>query len=156
VLQQIASGSGPTRVDGILAHVDMLDDILLIDDKRSAVGELLLLVQNAVLFRDRSLEVAEEGERETFLLGKGSVGGSTVDADAEHLGAILLELGDISLIRLELLGSTARKGQNVESQHNILLPLVIAELYLLAGLVGQAEVGGLVAYLQRSSLGRQR
>jgi hypothetical protein len=27
----------------------------------------------------------------------------------------LLELGDISLIRLELLGSAAREGQNVES-----------------------------------------
>jgi hypothetical protein len=115
VLEQVASSSGPAGVDGILTHVDMLDDTLLVYNERSAVGELLLLVQNAVLFGNRSLEVAEEREHEAFLFGEGSVGGSTIDADSQHLGAILVELGDISLIRLELLGSAARKGQNVES-----------------------------------------
>jgi len=154
VLQQIASGSGSARVDGILAHVDMLDDTLLVDHKCGAVGELLLFVQNAVLFGDSSLEVTEKREHEAFLLCEGGISGSTIDTDSQHLGAILLELGDISLIRLELLGSAASKGQNVEGQHNIFLPPVIAQLYLLAGLVGQAEVGGLIAHLQRSGLRR--
>ena len=114
MLQQVASGSRPTGVNSFPTHVDMLDDTLLIDDKRGAIGELLLLVQNAVLFGDRSLKVTEEREHEAFLFGKGGVSGGTIDADAQHLGAILLEFGDISLIRLELLRSTAREGQNVE------------------------------------------
>jgi hypothetical protein len=115
MLEHATRGTGAARVDGVLTHVDMLDDTLLVDDKRGAIGKLLLLVQNAILFGDGSLEIAEEGEHEAFLLGKGGVGGSTIDADSQHLGAILLELGDISLIRLELLGSAAREGQNVES-----------------------------------------
>jgi len=110
VFQHAACGSGPARVDGILTHVDMLDDSVFVDDKRGAVGEFLLLVQDPILFGDRSLEVTEERECEAFLLGKGSVGGSTIHADAQHLGTILLELGDISLIRLEFLGSATREG----------------------------------------------
>ena len=114
MFQQAACGSGPAWVDGILPHVDMLDSTVLVDDKRSAIGELLLLVQDPILFGDRSLEVTKEREGEAFLLGEGGVGGGTIDADAQHLGAILLELGDISLIRLEFLRSTTCESQNVE------------------------------------------
>ncbi len=115
MLEHATRGTGAARVDSILTHVDMLDDTLLVDDKRGAVSELLLLVQNAILFGDGSFEITEEREHQAFLLGKGCVGGSTIDADSQHLSAILLELGDISLIRLELLGSATREGQNVES-----------------------------------------
>jgi hypothetical protein len=72
------------------------------------------------------------------------------------LRAGLLEFGDISLIRLELLGSAPGEGEYVESQYDVFLPKEIAQLYLLAGLIGQAEVRGFVAHLEWSSLRCQR
>src|SRR5215831_5973150 len=152
MLQQAARGTGPTRVDGILAHIDMLDSAFLIDDERGAVGKLLFFVEDAILLGDRSLEVAQEREIDSLLFGKRRVGGRAVDADAQHLGSGLLEFGDISLIRLELLGSATGECQNVESQHDIFLSQKIAQLHLLAGLVGQAEVRGSVANLEGSGL----
>jgi hypothetical protein len=107
MFQQATRGTGAAGVDGVPAYVDVLDDAFLVNHERRAVGELLLLIEDTVLFGDRSLEVAQERKVDAFLLGKGRVGGKTIYTNAQHLRAGLLELGDISLICLEFLGSAA-------------------------------------------------
>ena len=90
------------------------------------------------------------------MLGEDLVRRGTVHADPEHLCAVIFELGDISLIRLELLRSTAGKGEHVERQHHVLLARKIAELHLLAVLVGQGKVRRFVAHVGRRCLRRHR
>ena len=88
VLEQTARRMRAGRVDGCRILLDVLDDPFLIHHKRCAVGETVFLVQDAVFQGDFPL------------LSEGLVGWGTVDADAEDLRVGLLELGDISLIRL--------------------------------------------------------
>ena len=102
------------RVNGGRIFVDVPDDAFLVHHKCGAVGEPVLTVQDPVFLGDISLKIAEEGISDAQLLGVFLVGETTVDADAENLGVGLLEFGDISLIRLELLRSTPRERQNVE------------------------------------------
>ena len=110
VLQQTAGRVRAARVDGRLPDFDVLDHAVLVDDESGAVRESLLFVQNSVVFGDGPLEVAEKREVKVFLLRERRVGGRTVHADAENLRIVLLEFGDISLIRLQLLRSTPGEG----------------------------------------------
>lgn len=100
MLQHVASSAGATGVNGVFIHVDMLDDSLLVDHEGGSVGHWKLGIQNAVVRRDFSSEIAQQRKVNADLFGEGSVGGRTVNADAENLRAIGFEFGDISLIRL--------------------------------------------------------
>ena len=85
VLEQTARLGCPTRINRSLAHVDVLDDAFFIDDKRRAVRETFVLVQNPVFLGDGSLKVAQKRELDSNLVGERFVCGGTVNADAEHL-----------------------------------------------------------------------
>jgi hypothetical protein len=111
-----------------LVFVDVPDDAFLVHYKRGAVGEAAFFVEDPVLLGDGSLEIAEEWVSDLKLLGILLVGKPAVDTDAENLSVGLLEFGDISLIRLELLRSTTCKRQNVKRQDDVPLPPEFAEL----------------------------
>jgi hypothetical protein len=64
------------------------------------------------------------------------------------LRARLLEFGDISLIRHQLLPSGGSEGLDVEGQHHALLPQEVMQPNLGAALVNQGEVRRGVADLR--------
>jgi len=156
VFEQTTRRAGAAGINRILARLDVLDHAVLVNHERGTVGETMFLIQNAVGLRNGSLKVAQKGEIDVFLLGKGAVGGRAVDADAQNLGSILLEFGDISLIRLQLLRSTTGEGEYIERQHYVLLSGELTKRNLVAVLIGQSEVWGLVANSQRPGLRPQR
>ena len=145
---------GAARIDGRIPNFYMLDNPVLIDHKCRPVGKTLLFIQDAVLFGNRTLEVTEEGEPEPLLLRKRSVRRRAVNADAQDLCVALLEFGDISLIRLQLLRSPPSESQNVKCQDHVFLPEIVAELYVLPIRVFEGEVGRLVTYLERVGMRR--
>lgn len=114
LFQQTAHGVRAARVNRGRILVDVPDDAFLVHDERGAVGEAALFVEDPVFLGSCSLEIAEERVSDLKLLGIFLVGKTAVNADAENLSVGLLEFGDISLIRLEFLRSTAREGQYVE------------------------------------------
>ena len=135
VLEQTAHRVRARRIDGRRVLFDVLDDTFFIHHERRAVGETVLLVQDAVFHGNFALEIAQQREVHADLFREGLIGGGTVHADAEDLRVGLLEFGDISLIRLQLLRSTAGERQNVERQHDVLLAQKVAKLDDLAVLV---------------------
>ncbi len=153
MLDQTAGLGRAVRVDRVLADVNVPYDPFLVHDERGAVREAAFLVQDAVLFGDRPLEIAEERKVYAFLLGEGVVRWIAVHTDPQNLRPRFFELGDISLIRLELLRSTSGEGQNIKRQHHVLFPLKFAQLHLRAGLIRQGEVRRLVSHLELSSHG---
>ncbi len=146
VLDQTASLMGAVGVESDLTLFHVADDAFLVDHKRGSVREPVFLVENTVGLRDRPLKVTEEGKIDAFLFRESIVGRRTVHADPQYLRPSLLEFGDISLIRLQLLRSTPGKGQNVERQHDILFSQKITQLHLVSVLIRQDEVGRLVAH----------
>ena len=68
-------------------------------------------------------------------MGEDFVCRRTVDADPKHLGVAVFEFGDISLIRLELSGSTSGESQNIEGEDNVLFAEKIAQLHLIPVLI---------------------
>ncbi len=135
MLEQAASLVGAVRVDGRGVLLDVPDNPFLVDYEGHPVREPMMLVEYPVLFGDGPLEVAQQREGQAFLLGEDAVGSETVNTDAEDLRPRLLEFGDISLIRLELLRSTPRESQHVERQDDVLLAQEVAQLHWLAALV---------------------
>jgi len=158
VLQQTAGGVRAAGVNGRSVFVDVPDHTFLVHDEGGAIGKPVLFIENAVLGGDSPFEVAEDGKGHADLFGEFPVGGLTVDADAQNLGIRFLEFGDISLIRLELLRSASRKGQNIKRQDDTLLPPKVAQLDDPALLVGKREFRSLVPNLEGSCLhqGRRR
>jgi len=100
VFQQAACGARSARVNGLAAFLNVLDHPVFIHHEGGAIGKAVLFIQNPVLFGNVSLKIAEEGESKAFLLGEGAVSRRTIDADSQDLRAVLLELGNISLICL--------------------------------------------------------
>jgi hypothetical protein len=114
VVEHTARLGCAARVNGSFAHVDVLDDALFIDYKGRAVSEPFLLIQNPVVLGDGSHEVAQKRKLDPNLLSEDFVRGRTVNADAQDLRTALLEFGDISLICLQLRGSTPSEGEHVK------------------------------------------
>jgi len=124
------------------------DDTVLVYDEGGAAADEPLLVEDAVGFDRLPLDVAQQGEGHADVLLEPLVGGITIDADPDDLRVALLEIGDISLIRLQLFRSTACEGQHVEGERDVLLAPEIRELNGLALGVGEGEVRRGVADLQ--------
>ena len=119
----LGSGGG---IDRHVPFIDVLNDPVLIDYKGSTIPKALRLIKNAVIPHDSSFEIAQQGKRDADVLREAFVGGNTVYTDAENLRFHSFELGDISLIRLQLFCSTTGKSQNVKSKHYVLLAFEIA------------------------------
>ena len=114
VLQHATRRARAGWIDRCFVHVDVLDDTLFVDHEGGAIRESLLFVENPITLGDGALEVAEEWKFHSDLIGEHFVGGGTVNANPQDLRAILLELGDISLIRLELFRSTTGESEHVK------------------------------------------
>src|ERR1700693_1539409 len=150
LMQPGADGDGTVGVDGTLVFDDMLNGPFLVDNEGGAIGELALLVQDPVILGDLAVHVAEQGEGDADLCREFTVGGGAVDADAENLRVIRIDLsgGDTILVRLELFRSTAGEGQNVKRQYDGFLSAIIAQLDGLPIRTEQGEFRGFVAHFE--------
>lgn len=92
----------------------MTDDPIFINDESRPAANESLLVEDAVLPDHLPLDVGEKRECHADVFLEAIVSRIAVNADAQNLRVILLEFGNISLIRLQFLRSTARKGKHVE------------------------------------------
>ena len=126
--QNVASVLSGRGINCHIAFIYVLNDSVLVDDKRSPITEATFLIKDPVIFDYRSLEIAEKRESNPVLFAEFTIGGNAVYADSKNLCVGSIEFGDISLIRLHFLRSTTGEGQYVERQHHILLSLEVTEL----------------------------
>jgi len=147
-LDQGADLEGAGGVEGRGALLDVLYAAFLVEDEGGAARPTFFFVEDAVFLGDFALEVAQQREGYAEVLAEALVGRVAVDTDAENLGVVGFEFGDISLIRLQFLRSTAGEGEHVEGQHSVLLAAEVSKVDRLAILVGQGEVRGEVAYFE--------
>ena len=152
MFEQAASLPSTVGVGGLSASVDVPDRAVLVDHEGGALGEPDDRHQDAVLPRNGLPLVTQDRKRDAERFGEGLVPGLAVHADSDHLRSRLLEPGDISLIRLELSGSTRCERPDVEGQHNASLAAKVAQLHGGAMLVWQREVRRLVADLEGGRL----
>ena len=131
----------------------MANDALLVDHEGHAVREQAGEIQDAIGFGSGLFRVAQQRERRAQLLRELAIGFGRVDADSQDLRFSRVELGDISLIRLQLRGSTGSVGLDVKGQHHILLTLKVAEFHGPTALVRQGKVRRLGANLDRRGCG---
>jgi hypothetical protein len=96
----------PRMVNCLGAFLDVLDDPVFVDDERNAVGKQAGKIQYSVSLRHLLLCVRKQGKARAGFCGKLSISFPAVEADSQHLHARSFEPGDITLIRLDLLGST--------------------------------------------------
>ena len=80
--------------------LDVSDDSVFVDDESSATANESLLIEDAIGFDHLSFDVAEQGKGHSDVFFKALVGSKAVNTDADDLCIGLLEIGDISLIRL--------------------------------------------------------
>ena len=126
--QYIARVGSSRGIDRYVSFVDVLNDPVLIYYECGSISETLRFVENAVILHHCSFEIAQEGKSDADVLRKAFVSWNAVDTYTENLSIGSFEFGDISLIRLQFFRSTTCEGQHVEGEHNILLPLKVAEL----------------------------
>ena len=119
----------------------MPDDSILVNDKSGTAADESLLVEDAVGFDDLSLDVAEQGKSHPDVFLEAVVSGVAVNADADDLRITFFEIGDISLIRLQLLRSTPGEGEHVEGERDVLLAAEIRELDGLPVRIIESEIG---------------
>jgi hypothetical protein len=154
-----AHGQRGIGIDGAIALFNELDDALLIDDDVGAQSPFVAFVvfrrvvgfEDAVGLEHLAVHVAEEGEGDADLLGKGGVGGRTIYANAEdfRIRGVDLTGGDSSLDRLKLLRSTAGESQDVDGKVDVLLAAVVAELHGFPAVAEKREIRSGVTDLER-------
>ena len=83
--QQVARIGGTCRIDRYITFIDVLDDPFLVYHEGGAISESLLLIENAIVFNDCPLKVAEEWKSNADLFGELTVGGNTVDTNTKNL-----------------------------------------------------------------------
>ena len=88
MLQHVTRFDRGCRIDSDVSFVDVSNDAVFVDDERGAISKALLLVEDAVVFDDRTFEIAEERKCNPKLLCKFAVGGNTVYTHAENLGVV--------------------------------------------------------------------
>lgn len=75
MLHTVASGAGAGRVKRFFVLVDMLDDPVLVQNEGRSPGSREIIHQNAVLFCDLTVKIAQQWKGYADLLGKCLVGG---------------------------------------------------------------------------------
>lgn len=100
MLEAAASGSGAARVNGRVPLFDVLNDPLLVNHERGALGRWEIRHQHSVFLAHLAREIAQEREFYADLIGESFVSGGTVYANPQNLRVAFLKFGDISLIRL--------------------------------------------------------
>ena len=130
------------------AFVDVADDSVLVDHERNSIGEQAREVENSVRLGDLLFGIAQQRKGRAGFGREFPVPFLAVNADSQHLGAGGFELGDISLIRLDLLRSTGSRGAQVESQDDGFLPPEVLKRDHVALLVGQRKIRSAIPHLQ--------
>jgi len=153
--RQGAGLNGAGGVDGVGAFVDVTNNAILIDHEGDAVGKEMSESEVTVSLGYLLAGVTQQRESRAGFLGKLAIPFLAVQADPQNLRARSLELGDITLIRLDLLRSTRRGGANVEGQDDGFLAAKVGELDDLAVLVGQGEIRSAVTDLQSRRCAKQ-
>jgi hypothetical protein len=148
VLKDVTGLNNGGRIDCHVPFVDVTDDAFFVDQEGGAISKALLLVEDAIVFHDGAFEIAENGKRNSNLFCEFAVGGNAVDTHSKNLSLVCFELGDISLIRLQFLRSTAGEGEHIDRQYDIFLTFEIAQLVGLAVGGAKREVGSFVSDLQ--------
>lgn len=149
--EQTAGSGGLCGVGSFTAFGDVANYAFAVDHKSDALGDANQRVEHAVLLRHRLAFVAQDRELQAELGSEGVVARGRIDADSDHLRAGLLEFGDISLIRLELLPSARREGANVEGEHHRRFAAKVTEPYETPVLVVQCEFRRRLAHAQRAA-----
>jgi len=114
----------------------VLDDAVFVDDDIGALGPLVGVALNVVGFHDAVggehlfVHVAEKRKLDVDLFGEGGIGRGGVHADAENfrIRRINFAAVDSRLDRLELFGSTAGEGEDVNGEQDVFLSFEIAKL----------------------------
>jgi len=84
-LEHITRVYNARRIDRDISFVNVTNDAFFIDQERGAVSEALLLIEDAVVFDDSALEVAENRKRNLNLFCEFAVGGNAVYTETENL-----------------------------------------------------------------------
>ena len=106
LVQVQADVHGAGRVYRAVILHNVLDHTLLVDHEGGAAREFVLIhfqivgFEDAIGFQYLVIHIAEERKGDADLLGKGAVGGGTIDANSENYCVTCLELGQIRLIGL--------------------------------------------------------
>ena len=145
---QTATCQGMTGVNSLATSLNGLNGAVPVDHKRRPLGEMDDGHQHAILARDRAVIIAQDGISQPERLCESLIPGGLIHANADHLGALILESGDISLIRLQFLRSAARESLDVKCQNDCLAPLIVAEPHHFAILIRQAEIRRMIAHLK--------
>jgi len=153
-LEHVAGVHDAGRIDCDASFVNVPDDAFFVDQEGGAISEALLLVEDAVVFHDGAFEVAEDRKCYLDLFCEFAVGGDAVNTEAEYLSVVGFEFGDISLIRLQFLRSTAGECQHINRQHDIFLTFEIAQFVRLSVSGAKREIRGRVTDLQMRLWGR--
>ena len=148
MLKHITGVNNGGRIDRYISFVDVPDDAFFVDQEGGAISKALLLVEDSIIFNDGAFEIAEDWKGNSELFGEFAVGGNAVDTHSEDLSLVSFKFGDISLIRLQFLRSTAGKGEHINRQHDILLTFEIAQLVSLAVGGAKRKVRSFVSDLQ--------
>ena len=86
-----------------------------------AASGFVLVNEDSVFVSGFAPPIAQQGERDSDLVGKGFVCEGAIHAHTQDLGVGSFQLFKILLEVLHLLGSTTGEGKYVEGQHDILL-----------------------------------
>jgi hypothetical protein len=126
----------------------MPNDPVFVNDESCAATDKPFLVEDTISLDHLPLDVAQQWECHPYVFLKAVVSGVAINTNADDLRITLLEIGNISLICLQLFRSTAGEGQDVEGECDALLAPEIAELNRLSVRVGESEIGRHVADLE--------
>lgn len=85
-LEHVTRLYGRAWIDRDVSFIDVPNDAFFIDHKGSTIAKPLLLVEDAIIFDNGALEIAEQRERNADLFGEFAVGGNAVNTQSENLG----------------------------------------------------------------------
>jgi hypothetical protein len=144
------------RVNGGSPLLDVAYDSVFVDDEGRTASDEPLFVKDAVGLDHLSLHVAQQWECYSDVFLEAVVGSVAINTYADDLRVALLEVGNISLICLQFLRSTAGKSQHVKGERDVLLSTEIRELDGLSVRVGEGEIGRRVSDLKLRLRGARR
>ena len=148
---RIISASG---VDGRSALLDIGDFSCFVDHEGGPVGYAGVFVQNTVSLTDLTFrKIAQDGERYVVLCGEFFLGGGVIGTDSKYFRIVCFELGNTSLVCLDLLGSATGEGGGEKGEDDGVLALEVGKLDLAAGGGVQGEVRRGITHLQVSFAG---
>ena len=105
---------GTGGIKGIGTLVNVANNALFIDHEGHTVGKEASETENPIGLGHLFIGVTQQRETRAGFLSKLAVPILAVETNPQHLCARSLKLGDITLIRLDLLRSTRCRGANIK------------------------------------------